>query len=555
MARKYEVGITGDTGPFAKAVKNGVIEPLEDAEKAFKDLDKEARSGNLDKEIDKAAKATDDLADELDEARSELKRLSYSARDVGDETKRGMDGASEGVENLKDEAKQSAKETAASFRDVTDALDLVQEIAANALVGFGPAGVAAGLIAAAGIGIAVGEFEKAAEAAEELRTKAVEYAQEALEAGVSTDRWFHSAEKLVQRINELEEQKSTDARWFWEDDPSKLEDWIDAYERLGREGEEVGDVLKMSSKDQIAYLEEQKDALEEVNEKIKEIQDSGKAHDNDADLQKLQALQDQAKAYDDIIGYTQEQIDLQEKSAETAERFKDAGVTSAQERAAAEEEAADRIQSAQEGVEQSALSGYDSMRNAAYEKATADDAAFDTNKWLEYVEQTRALADGYKANLATMKLTPEEWENFLALPEDARQNIAASYQTAGEDGKARIRAALSDTGSSAGSEATVGFEESFQPDADVTVDVDTADAAAQLDDLADKRTAEIEVKTTGKADAKTALDDLAKKRYASIDVSANTWDATATVNAWRRSQEARPVYITVKAKNGGATLT
>lgn len=192
---------------------------------------------------------------------------------------------------------------------------------------------------------------------------------------------------MIDRIKELEEGKTTDFRFFWQDDPSKLEDWIKAYERVGRTGDEVNDVLKLTGEGLGEYLAENKSALKDINDQLQTIREN-EDYDTFATSEKVAKLRDQASAYEDIIAHTQEQVDLQEESAASAQRMKDAGIQSAQERAAAEEEAASRIQSAQESVEQSALSGYDTMRNAAYEKATADDAAFDVGKWLSYVEET-----------------------------------------------------------------------------------------------------------------------------------------------------------------------
>lgn len=554
MARKnqYEIGVGMDTGPFEKSVSNGLVDPLEKAADAFEGLEDAAKSADLDKELDKAADRTNVLSKELDDARDGLKRLGYAARDAGDDAKRGMDGASEGAATLKDEAKQSARETAASFRDVTDVLDLVQEVAANALGGFGPAGVAAGLIAAAGIGLATGAFQQAEEAAEALRQKAVEYAQDAVGAGVSTDRWISSAETLIDRIKELEEGKTTDFRFFWQDDPSKLEDWIKAYERVGRTGDEVNDVLKLTGEGLGEYLAENKSALKDINDQLQTIREN-EDYDTFATSEKVAKLRDQASAYEDIIAHTQEQVDLQEESAASAQRMKDAGIQSAQERAAAEEEAASRIQSAQESVEQSALSGYDTMRNAAYEKATADDAAFDVGKWLSYVEETRALADGYKANLATMKLSPAEWENFLALPEEARNSIAASYATVGEDGKARIQSALSDTGTAAGAEATVGFDDAFNPEASVDVDVqaDTSDVDGALDAATEDRDVTVKANLTGEAAVRDGLDTLTKRRTVNLEAVLDLSQATRDLASWRRAEAAKVLTVTATLKKDG----
>lgn len=558
MARgEIKIPMAVDTGGIAKEISNGLVEPLEDAEKALEALTKVDAGRDLERDLDKAQDATEDLSKELDDARDQLKKLGHAAKDAGDDAKRGMKGAEDGIEEFGDEAKSTAKESAASFDGSAESIiDAFQEVAANAFAGFGPAGLLAGLAIAAGIGIAVQEFQKAAEAAEELRLKAVEYAGDAIEAGVSTDKWITSASVLVERIRELEEAKSTDFRAFWDEDPSQLEDWTDGLEKMGRSAEEVGDVLKGSTKSVEAYrdaiVENRKAIQDEMDAIEKRTAKTGEA--TEADQERYAALREELAGSKDVLEAVNDEIKVREAAIDSKKRQSAAGIDAALAEADAEEEKAQRIEAAQDAVEQSALSAYDSMRSAAYDKATADDAAFNVDTWLTYVEETRALADQYKANLEGMKLTPAEWENFLALPEEARNSIAASYQSAGEEGKERIRSALSDGGSTAGADATVGFDENFNPNAEVEVQVDTGPAEADLRDVTKKRTAEIEVKTTGKADAKSALDDLAKKRHATIDVSADTSSASATVNSWRRNQESRPVYITIRAKNGGSQL-
>ncbi len=553
MARgEIKIPMSADTSGIEKAIKNGIVEPAEDAEDALKKLAKVDAGRDIERDIEKAQKATDKLGDELDDARDDLKKLSYAAKDVGDDTKRGMDRAGEGVEELGDEAKSTAKEAAASFDGSAESIiDAFQEVAANAFAGFGPAGLLAGLAIAAGIGIAVGEFQKAAEAAEELRLKAVEYAGEAIDAGVSTDTWVSSATRLVARIRELEEAKSTDFRFFWEDDPSQLEKWSDALEKMNRSGEEIGDVLSASTDVVKDYRDAIEDSRKAILDEMDAIVEKG-AKTGEVDSERYEALQRELEGSADLLDSLNSEIDLREQAADSAERQKDAGVDAALERAAAEEEMASRVESAVEAVEQSALSAYDSMRDAAYEKATADEAAFNTDTWLASVEEMRAAADSYVANLESMKLTPDEWDNFLALPEDARNSIAASYAAAGEEGRTRIRSALSDTGIVSADDLVSNFNPELE--ADVDVEADTGPAESALDDLAKRRTAEIEVKTTGKAEAKGDLDALAKTRHATLNVRADVSDANAAINTMRRNQENRPIYITVYKRNGGDQL-
>lgn len=553
MARKYEIGVGIDTGGFEKGVANGIVDPLEEAADALDDLEKAAKSADLDSELEKAQKATKELDAELDDTRDALRRLGYAGKDAGDDARRGMDDAGEGVENLKEEAQQSAKETAASFREVTDVLDLVQELAANALVGFGPAGVAVGLAAAAGIGLATSAFEAAEEAAEDLRQKAVEYAGDAIEAGVSTDAWLTGAGRIVERIRELEQLKSTDFRFFWDEDPSQLEEWSDALEKMGRSGSEIGDVLKSSTDS----VKDYRDAIEEARRATLDERDAifqrtaASGESTAADQARMESIQDELEGSNDLLEALNQEISLRESASDSASRQSAAGVDAALQRAQAEEDAANAITSAQESVKNSALGAYDSMRSAAYDKATADDAAFDVDKWLAYVEETRALADGYKTNLAAMKLTPAEWENFLALPEDARNSIAASYSSAGEDGKERIRKALSDSGSTAGADATVGFEESFNPEANVAVDADISAATEKLDDVTEDRDVTIEANLTGEGSVRNGLESLTRKRTVTVEAVLDTSRADRQMNSWRREQENRSVTIAARLVKTG----
>lgn len=205
MARKYEIGIAADTGGFEKSIQNGLVDPLEEAADAFDDLESAAKGADLDRELDKAQDASEDLADELDDARDQLKKLGYAAKDAGDDAKKGMARAEEGVKGFKQEAAQSARETAASFDGSFESIaELGQEVAANAFADFGPAGVAAGLAVAAAAGVMVNHFNDVQEAADEARDSAFSLAYDvsgALSAAGYTQRvgeWTSETEKFKQ---------------------------------------------------------------------------------------------------------------------------------------------------------------------------------------------------------------------------------------------------------------------------------------------------------------------------------------------------------------------
>lgn len=176
MAKVHEIGVGADTRAFEDGIKRGVVKPTEDAEKALKKL------GDTDAGSD-AARDIDKLEDALKDAQRESKKLGDAGDRAGDDITKGMRRAEEGVEDFKQEAQQSIKETAASFSDITDATDLLQEVAANAFAGFGPAGMVAGAAAAIGIGAAASGFEAVGEAEQESRERAAEWAQAYVEAG------------------------------------------------------------------------------------------------------------------------------------------------------------------------------------------------------------------------------------------------------------------------------------------------------------------------------------------------------------------------------------
>ncbi len=81
-------------------------------------------------------------------------------KSLGKKTKKAAEEGKSGMDDFKQEANQTARESAASFDGSAESIvDVFQEVAANAFQGFGPAGAVAGLAIAAGIGLGVKAFE------------------------------------------------------------------------------------------------------------------------------------------------------------------------------------------------------------------------------------------------------------------------------------------------------------------------------------------------------------------------------------------------------------
>ena len=144
------------------------------------------------------SKALDSVADELKDLGKEGKSVEDKVQDafrgmaadakkagkaVGDDVKDGTRRAGEGLEELRNESAGTAREAAASFSSLEDGIGALQETAANALAGFGPAGMAAGLVAAVGIGLATTALQEGADKANAMAEEIGALAGEIRDAG------------------------------------------------------------------------------------------------------------------------------------------------------------------------------------------------------------------------------------------------------------------------------------------------------------------------------------------------------------------------------------
>ncbi|QEA29708.1 hypothetical protein FGL91_14815 [Microbacterium sp. CBA3102] len=203
MARAHEIAIAADAKQFDQGIRDGVIKPLEKAEDALEDLADAADDAGRD-----SSRSVERLEDALKDAQRETKDLGDKAGDAGDKARRGMERAEDGVKDFKEEAQQSARETAASFDGSFESIaDLAQEVAANAFSGFGPAGAAAGIAVAAGLGVAVDQFNKIDEASKEALQSAFDFAYgigaafDAADKLRAVEEWTSDQEKFKQVLD------------------------------------------------------------------------------------------------------------------------------------------------------------------------------------------------------------------------------------------------------------------------------------------------------------------------------------------------------------------
>lgn len=200
------IGGTKDIGKALDGVSDSLDDLAKDGEKAGKKIGDELSDGA--KEAGEGAdKAEKKFRDAFDKVSGDARK---AGDDVGDQMKKGFKKAESGAEEFKDEAKSTAREGAASFTgEFEDVADVIQETLANSLAGFGPVGAAAGMAAAAGIGILVSVLQQSADKAAENKEKIIELAGAIREAGGDIDRvdW---AEKMTEFADAISDPKS----WF-----------------------------------------------------------------------------------------------------------------------------------------------------------------------------------------------------------------------------------------------------------------------------------------------------------------------------------------------------
>jgi hypothetical protein len=118
-------------------------------------------------DVQKAFKGT--LEQVGDRAQAEGERVEKAFKEIAaasgkatKEVRQDFRTAESGLEEFRDEAGSTARESAASFSgSFSDAAGAIQEVAANALAGFGAVGAGLGLAAAAGLGILMSKLEEA----------------------------------------------------------------------------------------------------------------------------------------------------------------------------------------------------------------------------------------------------------------------------------------------------------------------------------------------------------------------------------------------------------
>lgn len=196
---------------FARDTGRTLPEAFEEVQRAAREAGTEIKQGTLDA-LERVAQQG---PREIDKLKDALRGLERQADDTGDELGDSMrDGtrrAGDAVDDFKSESSSSMREAAASFDGSAQSMqDVFQEISANALASFGPAGALAGLAVATGAGALFSflnsEAEKTKERLEEAFQDMVENASGAFSEGFIQGQLaniFSGADEAVVSLEKL----------------------------------------------------------------------------------------------------------------------------------------------------------------------------------------------------------------------------------------------------------------------------------------------------------------------------------------------------------------
>lgn len=528
MGSPIEIPIASETKAFRMGIESGVIDPLEDAEKALLDLGHsgDKTSDELD-DVGKAGKKSGKLLDdaltgaqrESDKTRNKLEQLAdqveaagRSGRSIDDGIRKGTEGAGEAVKEFGDEAKQNMAETFASFRgDGEDLVQIVQDTFGGVMSNLGPVGMAAGAAGAIGIGLIIGAFEKAKEEEADFRERVAELAADLIEhGGEGAEGIRQIADGLKGMALETDEGKK------------KLAEVVKEAKEVGVSVEGLAQAYAGSAEALDEYGQKAADVATEERELARL---GGVMADSNSKSSK--ARQDQIRDYSKLIDGVSELKKEQEAAAEIEAAWIESG-------GAAMEARADRMEALQ-GELDGAIGKWSDYYDA--ETGATDPAAY-LNAMQARIDATanfntnvNRLATDFGMSSAEVQAIIDQGVDFAPM----LQSIIDSGM--GDEYVAQVRAAVG-----GGQDIVNGNPLTATVDADA----DTSKAEGELDAAATDRDTTIKAKPDSKAAAAELDAVAAKSRTATIRANADTSAARAAID---RLVEARSVTIRVRVED------
>lgn len=413
MANGIGVSVTSDTKSFLQGVKNGVLQPLSDVDKTLADMGKagDHAGTQLEGAFRQQQDATKRLKTDITSLNDTIKQGSRSSSQaVVENTHHQTQAVEAGFDEMKNSAKTNAISTAASFNGSLDSIGGgVQGLVSEFTAGFGPAGLVAGTVAAAGIGLAVTAIDNATSAVQVDQQAVAALAQQYLDAGSDGKRAFSDVAQAVKDM-----ATNTDGSAI-----ITLQDAFDTAGRAGADYKSVVDSIAESDPQQIQQALARVDALRKQDEGYKTLGQSSASFNTVATLG--DAVQQAAviKLHDALAKAKAQAV----AAGRAQELAAEAGLSKFQQKA-------DLIGLLQKGYEGAAADV-----NTYLDK---ESGVFDTAKYIKAMNERQAALNDYAKNLSEARLTPEAKSFLDSQGADAAAAMLAGYRKAAPKQKAEL---------------------------------------------------------------------------------------------------------------------
>lgn len=555
-------GSLGDLGQDAEDAADKAGDALGDG---FKDGAKDADRSleRVEDSLQETGKKADKLEGDVSAAfRAMARDAQASGKKIGDSQRQAYDEAGEGLDDMKSEAAGTAKETAASFDGSFDSiLGMAQETAANAFGGFGPAGAAAGLAAAAGIGIAVTAMQDTAEKATEAKQKSVDMIDAIKEAGGDLAS-MDLSEKIIAWGREVMEDN-----WitFWADEAStKFQETAKDAKDFGVAARDAIRAASGSQEDSQKFLDETADdwqRLTKVMEAGQDVSEAGLVTWSD----EAKAASKQRQALSDLRGQAEENIKtatdaveiykLETDALDATKEAAEAAADAVQDKADATRDAANAAMEAQ-GSEISWIETLGQMtediktngkaidNNTAAGRANNQsliDLAGSANSYISSQVEAGAATDVVTAKSQALRDAFIVQAEAAGYPRAAAEALATSYGLVPGNVDTMVKAH--------GTEEAKAAIESVPAAKDTTVTVDAVGAGETQEtiDGIDGTEVEAKVEQKGAAAAQQAIDNIKGK---DVPITVSISNLPFIQSQLERLTAPRSVWVTVNERQG-----
>lgn len=404
----------------------------------------------IDDQLGDVAKAGDQDLGKIEASLKDLNREALRTGDamdksLGKKTKAAAKEAEGGLDDFKQEANQTARESAASFDGSAESIiDSFQEVAANAFQGFGPAGAVAGLAIAAGIGLGVKAFEDGQASAEELKSRIGELASALIESGgdLNLDYVVDTLKALATGSGNggksLAELKKTadDAGLSFGDLSQAVANNIDNY-----------DELIQKATDYTYELAAQRDATDQF------------------DTATLEGIAEKQFATDAYISILEDAQRVAEGAALAEQAAAEAGISELEVKRALQEQV---------------NAAYDEAAGNAEAYISAETDLFDTAAYITAMTERETALRNYQKALQESGLT-EEAKAFLASQGEKAASVMLDGYSRGDDAtKATLSRIWTEAGKTASADASKEIDAGLAEEKKVTIAADTSAATSDI---------------------------------------------------------------------------